>query len=91
MVPAFRTLVEAIVDGFLAFLGSFGHFWTILGDFGPGSLPSNYLLSIFLGWVGKIITPSLRYDYPLNPPNSASRPIMDREKMIVFQMTNQGP
>jgi len=34
--------------------------------------------------------PSLRYDYPLIPRHSASRPIMDRELIMVFSSTNQG-
>jgi hypothetical protein len=34
--------------------------------------------------------PSLRYDYPLTARHSASRPIMDRELIMVFSSTNQG-
>ena len=37
-----------------------------------------------------VLKPSLRYDYPLTPPNSASRPIRDLELMMVFSLTNQG-
>jgi len=37
-----------------------------------------------------LFKPSLRYVYPLNPPNSASRPIRDIELMMVFSLTNQG-
>jgi len=36
------------------------------------------------------LEPSPRFDYPLTPPNTASRPILDREQMTDFPLTNQG-
>jgi hypothetical protein len=55
MMAAIRTLVEAVLDGFEAFLDDFGHFGRHWAIFGQGSLPSKYLFSILLGWVGNLI------------------------------------
>ena len=59
--------------------GDFGRYSSIWGDFGFGTLPKlkTHLVEKLRGWYGTLFNPSLRFDYPLKPPNTASRPIRD--------------